>query len=216
MQKVMTLLFIGLSLLSHALGNDSSPKLKSDARVTSPSLKKLTSIVIDDNDIRPSQIRLMNERKDSLKKWAQKLIDMETEYRDSYIYAEEYINFVDDLKFASELKWWEEADFIDIPEPPIPSPTALENLKARIREEQEKQESILREEERKNKELALKAKEIEDKKILQEETLRLKEAELNEQQRHNKAMEEAIKELSIINQTPIRQIPNLRTIIRRW
>jgi len=216
MQKRMIILFIGLSFSSLAFGSDPSPQLKADAQFTSPSIIKQKSIVIDDSDIRPSQIKLMNERKDNLKKRAQKLIDMETEYRESYIYADEYISFVNDLKFASELKWWEEADFVDIPEPPIPSPAALENLKARIREEQEKQQAILKEEERKNKELAIKAKEVEDKRVLQEEALRLKEAELNEQIRHNQAVEEAIRELTIINQTPIRQIPNLRTIIKKW
>ncbi|OQB20714.1 MAG: hypothetical protein BWY12_02139 [candidate division BRC1 bacterium ADurb.Bin183] len=216
MQKRMIILFIGLSFSSLALGNAPSFQLKTDAQFTSPSLTKQKSIVIDDSDIRPSQIKLMNERKDNLKKRAQKLIDMETEYRESYIYAGEYISFVNDLKFASELKWWEEADFVDIPEPPIPSPAALENLKARIKEEQEKQQAILKEEERKNKELAIKAKEVEDKRLMQEEALRLKEAELNEQIRHNQAVEEAIRELTIINQTPIRQIPNLRTIIKNW
>ena len=87
---------------------------------------------------------------------------------------------------------------------------------SRIKEEQEKQQAILKEEERKNKELAIKAKEVEDKRLMQEEALRLKEAELNEQIRHNQAVEEAIRELTIINQTPIRQIPNLRTIIKNW
>lgn len=180
---------------------------------------KQNSLVLGDEDIRPYEIKMMNEKKALFKKWGNNLIQMQKESGDSYVYVISYIEYFNELKTTTSLKWWDESDFVDIPNPPLPSAAAIENMRKYLADEEQKikdEEQKEREHNIKLAETYLKLYEITQNNYYQERNLELKERKYWEDLRHNKAIEDSLNNLIYLNNNYIQNRYDLRAIINFW
>jgi hypothetical protein len=153
------------------------------------------TIVITEQDLRPRELARMRARKQELLRRANALAASAKTTSNSLSYAREYLLYESELADARRLKWWDETETVTLPTLSGPSDSALEELARRHAVEKqriEEREAALREERRKQQELALKRDQFEEQARQGRVQLQQKDAELRELRRQNEILEERL------------------------
>jgi len=103
------------------------PTRKGDKQTTSPK----ATIVITDRDLRKFEINQMMKDNARLRGWAKRLANKTIEDLDSWEYALEYQQYMEDIHKAQSQDLWNEITSDDIINPPVPSQKAQESLEER-------------------------------------------------------------------------------------